>query len=157
MSQEHLFLVCELLRANLYEFQKYNRDSGNPPYFVLQRVQSIARQACPVTPHMPHLKALNSWCQVLEIGFMQWMPSPDHWCCYFIELALQYSRLPALQVLTSLAFLHSLGLIHSDLKPENILIKSYSRFSFPLLCCWNLLVQQSRVPAHGIDACGECT
>lgn len=42
--QEHLFLVCELLRANLYEFQKYNRDSVNPPYFVLQRVQSIARQ-----------------------------------------------------------------------------------------------------------------
>lgn len=31
------------------------------------------------------------------------------------------------QVLRSLAFLHSLGLIHSDLKPENILIKSYSR------------------------------
>lgn len=31
------------------------------------------------------------------------------------------------QVLTSLSFLHSLGLIHSDLKPENILIKSYSR------------------------------
>ena len=46
MLQEHLFLVCELLRANLYEFQKYNRDSGNPPYFILQRVQSIARQAC---------------------------------------------------------------------------------------------------------------
>ncbi len=33
----------------------------------------------------------------------------------------------AAQVLSSLAFLHSLGLIHSDLKPENILIKSYSR------------------------------
>lgn len=31
------------------------------------------------------------------------------------------------QVLQSLAFLHSLGLVHSDLKPENILIKSYSR------------------------------
>lgn len=31
------------------------------------------------------------------------------------------------QVLRSLAFLHSLDLIHSDLKPENILIKSYSR------------------------------
>jgi hypothetical protein len=32
------------------------------------------------------------------------------------------------QVLQSLAFLHSLGLVHSDLKPENILIKSYSRW-----------------------------
>jgi serine/threonine protein kinase len=67
-------LVCELLRANLYEFQKYNREQGNEPYFTLARVQKIARQ-----------------------------------------------------VLHSLAFLHSLGLIHSDLKPENILIKSYSR------------------------------
>ena len=37
----------------------------------------------------------------------------------------------AVQVLTSLAFLHSLGLIHSDLKPENILIKSYSRSASP--------------------------
>jgi dual specificity tyrosine-phosphorylation-regulated kinase 2/3/4 len=73
-AQEHLFLVCELLRANLYEFQKYNREQGNEPYFTLARVQKIARQ-----------------------------------------------------VLHSLAFLHSLGLIHSDLKPENILIKSYSR------------------------------
>lgn len=72
--QEHLFLVCELLRANLYEFQKYNRESGDEPYFSNARIQSIARQ-----------------------------------------------------VLRSLAFLHSLGLIHSDLKPENILIKSYSR------------------------------
>lgn len=38
-----------------------------------------------------------------------------------------------LQVLRSLAFLHSLGLIHSDLKPENILIKSYSRYTTPQL------------------------
>ena len=34
-----------------------------------------------------------------------------------------------LQVLSSLAFLHSLGLVHADLKPENILVKSYSQ------CC----------------------
>lgn len=32
-----------------------------------------------------------------------------------------------MQVLQSLDFMHSLGLIHADLKPENILIKSYSR------------------------------
>ena len=37
-------MVCELLRANLYEFQKHNRDSGDPPYFTPPRVLSIARQ-----------------------------------------------------------------------------------------------------------------
>ena len=42
LLQEHLFLVCELLRANLYEFQKYNADSGAPPWFTLPRVQAIA-------------------------------------------------------------------------------------------------------------------
>ncbi len=43
--QEHLFLVCELLRANLYEFQKYNRESGDAPYFTNARIQRIAYQA----------------------------------------------------------------------------------------------------------------
>ncbi|XP_027104327.1 uncharacterized protein [Coffea arabica] len=42
--QEHLFIVCELLRANLYEFQKFNRESGGEPYFTLSRLQGIARQ-----------------------------------------------------------------------------------------------------------------
>lgn len=42
--QEHLFIVCELLRANLYEFQKYNRESGGEPYFTLARLQVITRQ-----------------------------------------------------------------------------------------------------------------
>jgi hypothetical protein len=36
--------VCELLRANLYEFQKYNRESGDPPYFTPYRIQRIAVQ-----------------------------------------------------------------------------------------------------------------
>ncbi|KAI3458557.1 hypothetical protein Pfo_015220 [Paulownia fortunei] len=42
--QEHLFIVTELLRANLYEFQKYNRESGGEPYFTLQRLQVITQQ-----------------------------------------------------------------------------------------------------------------
>ena len=71
--REHLILVTELLRANLYEFAKHNRDSGEPLYFSPAHVQSVARQ-----------------------------------------------------VLRSLAFLHSLNLVHADLKPENILMKSYS-------------------------------
>ncbi|KAH6777796.1 Protein kinase superfamily protein [Perilla frutescens var. frutescens] len=42
--QEHLFIVTELLKANLYEFQKYNRESGGDPYFTLHRMQVITRQ-----------------------------------------------------------------------------------------------------------------
>ena len=45
-QKEHLFLVCELLRANLYEFQRYQRDTGSPPpgYFTPPRLQRIAAQ-----------------------------------------------------------------------------------------------------------------
>ncbi|CAE6040502.1 unnamed protein product [Arabidopsis arenosa] len=42
--QEHLFIVCELLRANLYEFQKFNQESGGEPYFNLSRLQVITHQ-----------------------------------------------------------------------------------------------------------------
>ncbi|PON86597.1 Serine/threonine protein kinase [Trema orientale] len=42
--QEHLFIVCELLRANLYEFQKFNQESGGEAYFTLRRLQVITRQ-----------------------------------------------------------------------------------------------------------------
>ncbi|KAJ9535812.1 hypothetical protein OSB04_un001036 [Centaurea solstitialis] len=37
--QEHLIIVCELLRANLYEYQKYNKECGGEPYFTLNRLQ----------------------------------------------------------------------------------------------------------------------
>jgi len=39
IRQEHLFIVTELLRANLYEFQKYNQESGDEVYFSLPRIQ----------------------------------------------------------------------------------------------------------------------
>ena len=42
--REHLFIVTELLKDNLYEFGKYLADAGEPPYFTLPRVQRIARQ-----------------------------------------------------------------------------------------------------------------
>jgi hypothetical protein len=46
LLQEHLILVCELLRANLYEFQKYQRENGDEPYFTPPRIQRIAIQVC---------------------------------------------------------------------------------------------------------------
>ena len=42
--KEHLFIVCELLRDNLYEFSRYNREAGCEPYFTLPRLRRIAKQ-----------------------------------------------------------------------------------------------------------------
>jgi len=42
--KEHLIIVTELLRDNLYEFSKYNREYGQAPYFTLGRLQKITRQ-----------------------------------------------------------------------------------------------------------------
>ena len=42
--KEHLFLVSELLRENLYEFGKFVRESGDAPYFTLANLKKIAKQ-----------------------------------------------------------------------------------------------------------------
>jgi serine/threonine protein kinase len=42
--REHLFLVAELLRENLYEFGKFVRESGDAPYFTLSNLKKIGRQ-----------------------------------------------------------------------------------------------------------------
>lgn len=42
--REHLFIVCELLRDNLYELYKYIDKSGWAPYFTLPRVRRRAAQ-----------------------------------------------------------------------------------------------------------------
>jgi len=66
--REHLMILTELLKENLYDVY-----TQNPTYFTLPRLQIISKQ-----------------------------------------------------ILTALATLHKLHIIHNDLKPENILIKSYS-------------------------------
>lgn len=42
--KEHLFIVCELLRENLYEVYKYNRQSQRDLYFTIPRLQKVAKQ-----------------------------------------------------------------------------------------------------------------
>ncbi|KAG1358795.1 putative Serine/threonine-protein kinase AFC2 [Cocos nucifera] len=42
--REHLLIVCELLKANLYEFHKFNREAGGEVYFTMPRLQSITIQ-----------------------------------------------------------------------------------------------------------------
>ncbi|CAI0443627.1 unnamed protein product [Linum tenue] len=57
--QEHLFIVCELLRANLYEFQKFNQESGGEPYFTLARLQTITLQCLEALEYLHQLGIIH--------------------------------------------------------------------------------------------------
>ncbi|GMI87276.1 hypothetical protein HRI_002396900 [Hibiscus trionum] len=57
--QEHLFIVCELLRANLYEFQKFNEESGGEAYFTLSRLQIITRQCLEALDYLHELGIIH--------------------------------------------------------------------------------------------------
>ena len=57
--KEHMFLVCELLRDNLYEFSKYNREHEDEFYFTLPRIQSIARQCLTALSFVHSLNLLH--------------------------------------------------------------------------------------------------
>merc|ERR1719453_449934 len=57
--KEHLFIVCELLRDNLYEFSRYNRETGGEPYFTLPRLRRIARQCCEALEYVHRLNLIH--------------------------------------------------------------------------------------------------
>lgn len=57
--KEHVFLVCELLRDNLYEFGKYNREHETEPYFTLPRLQKITRQILEALVYVHSLNLLH--------------------------------------------------------------------------------------------------
>jgi dual specificity tyrosine-phosphorylation-regulated kinase 2/3/4 len=42
--KEHLFIVSELLRENLYEFGRFVRENDAEPYFTLPRLKRIMKQ-----------------------------------------------------------------------------------------------------------------
>ncbi|KAJ6325095.1 hypothetical protein OIU76_012223 [Salix suchowensis] len=57
--QEHLFIVCELLKANLYEFQKFSQESGGKAYFTLSRLQVITCQCLEALEYLHHLGIIH--------------------------------------------------------------------------------------------------
>ncbi|KAI3809143.1 hypothetical protein L1987_25113 [Smallanthus sonchifolius] len=56
---EHLIIVSELLRANLYEFQRYNKESGGEPYFTMARLQAITRQCLEALDYLHELGIIH--------------------------------------------------------------------------------------------------
>ncbi|KAD5962104.1 hypothetical protein R6Q59_014364 [Mikania micrantha] len=56
---EHLIIVSELLRANLYEFQRYNKESGAEPYFTMTRLQAITRQCLEALDYLHELGIIH--------------------------------------------------------------------------------------------------
>jgi serine/threonine protein kinase len=57
--QEHLFLVTELLKDNLYEYSRYIRHSGAEPYFTLPRLKRIMRQLLEAVAYIHSLNLIH--------------------------------------------------------------------------------------------------
>lgn len=137
--REHLFIVCELLKANLYEFHKFNRESGGEVYFTMPRLQSITIQ-CLEALHFLHglglihcdLKPENilvksySRCEVKVIDLGSSCFETDHLCSY-----VQSRSYRAPEVILGLPYdkkidIWSLGCILAELCSGNVLFQNDS-------------------------------
>lgn len=137
--REHLLIVCELLKANLYEFHKFNRESGGEVYFTMPRLQSITIQ-CLEALHFLHtlglihcdLKPENilvksySRCEVKVIDLGSSCFQTDHLCSY-----VQSRSYRAPEVILGLPYdkkidIWSLGCILAELCSGNVLFQNDS-------------------------------
>ncbi len=57
--KEHLFIVTELLKDNLYEYSKYNRENENTPYFTIGRLQKITMQVLTALDYIHSLHLIH--------------------------------------------------------------------------------------------------
>ncbi|KAJ7562869.1 hypothetical protein O6H91_03G087100 [Diphasiastrum complanatum] len=137
--REHLFIVCELLRANLYEFHKYNRESGGEVYFTMPRLQCITRQClealdflhglglihCDLKPENILVKSYSR-CEVKVIDLGSSCFQTDHLCSY-----VQSRSYRAPEVILGLPYnqkidIWSLGCILAELSSGNVLFQNDS-------------------------------
>lgn len=137
--REHLFIVCELLRANLYEFHKFNRESGGEAYFTMPRLQSITRQClealeflhclglihCDLKPENILIKSYSR-CEIKVIDLGSSCFQTDHLCSY-----VQSRSYRAPEVILGLPYdqkidIWSLGCILAELCSGNVLFQNDS-------------------------------
>ncbi|XP_038679865.1 uncharacterized protein LOC119981004 [Tripterygium wilfordii] len=137
--REHLLIVCELLKANLYEFHKFNRESGGEVYFTMPRLQSITIQClealqflhglglihCDLKPENILVKSYSR-CEVKVIDLGSSCFETDHLCPY-----VQSRSYRAPEVILGLPYdkkidIWSLGCILSELCTGNVLFQNDS-------------------------------
>ena len=146
--KEHLFISTELLRDNLYEFSRYNRESGDTIYFNLRRIRSVAQQCLEALDYMHSLGLIHcdlkpenvliqsySNCQIKVIDFGSSCYITDHLTSY-----IQSRSYRAPEVLLGCTYgqkidVWSLGCILSELWTGNVLFHNHSVASFfPYYC-----------------------
>ncbi|CAN6998573.1 unnamed protein product [Brassica oleracea var. botrytis] len=138
--REHLLIVCELLKANLYEFHKFNRESGGEVYFTMPRLQSITIQCleplqflhglglihCDLKPENILVKSYSR-CEIIKgINLGSSCFETDHLCLY-----VQSRSYRAPEVILGLAYdkkidVWSLGCILAELCTGNVLFQNDS-------------------------------
>ncbi|XP_071732077.1 uncharacterized protein [Rutidosis leptorrhynchoides] len=137
--REHLLIVCELLKANLYEFHKFNRESGGEVYFTMPRLQSITIQClealqflhglglihCDLKPENILVKSYSR-CEVKVIDLGSSCFESDHLCSY-----VQSRSYRAPEVILGLPYdkkidIWSLGCILAELCTGNVLFQNDS-------------------------------
>ncbi|KAI5382421.1 uncharacterized protein LOC127107989 isoform X1 [Lathyrus oleraceus] len=137
--REHLLIVCELLKANLYEFQKFNRESGGEVYFTMPRLQSITIQClealqflhslglihCDLKPENILVKSYSR-CEIKVIDLGSSCFETDHLSSY-----VQSRSYRAPEVILGLPYdkkidIWSLGCILAELCTGNVLFQNDS-------------------------------
>jgi len=137
--KEHLIIVTELLRDNLYEFSKFNRECGDDPYFTLGRLQKIASQVLNALEYVHSLRLIHcdlkpenilirsySRCEVKVIDFGSSCFVDDHLSSY-----VQSRSYRAPEVMLGLPYdqkidLWSLGCILAELWTGYVLFQNES-------------------------------
>ncbi|XP_022897164.1 uncharacterized protein LOC111410821 isoform X2 [Olea europaea var. sylvestris] len=137
--REHMLIVCELLKANLYEFHKFNRESGGEVYFTMPRLQSITIQClealqflhslglihCDLKPENILVKSYSR-CEVKVIDLGSSCFETDHLCSY-----VQSRSYRAPEVILGLPYdkkidIWSLGCILAELCTGSVLFQNDS-------------------------------
>mmetsp|Transcript_2405 Transcript_2405/g.4401 ORF Transcript_2405/g.4401 Transcript_2405/m.4401 type:complete len:734 (-) Transcript_2405:69-2270(-) len=137
--KEHLIIVTELLRDNLYEFSKYNRECGDEPYFTIGRLQKISKQILGALEYVHSLRLIHcdlkpeniliksySRCEVKVIDFGSSCFVDDHLSSY-----VQSRSYRAPEVMLGLPYdqkidLWSLGCIIAELWTGYVLFQNDS-------------------------------